>query len=310
MGVPVQLWLPFYTPCTDFVAANFANLVSFSHRCQTAGGSAPVAPPPPPAAGGSVYYAQGTLSMNNANVGNTAKRQNRFKQNLRADMADALDLDQESILITALSPSSVTIDIFGEQSEVQAATAALTAQLADPSSVLLSGSTANALTPNQRPNMQVTAMDSGSSGGGGPGTLKIRIDDVSDGVYFNGDLLGVSEQSEWEVVHEFPITAGCNGQNVMGKIVTLSPFVCCPSRQPEKHHYCSYPLRRRVRRGRHHRLVGALRKDHQDGPGLQVHADGRLGRGLDQRQLRRLGLARRRRRRHQRRGPVGRGARD
>ena len=34
-------------------------------------------------------------------------------------------------------------------------------------------------------------------------------------MYFNGDLLGVSEQSEWEVVHSFPITAGCNGQNVM-----------------------------------------------------------------------------------------------
>ena len=102
------------------MSANFPNLVAFSRRCTTAGAGQPVGPPPPPAAGGSLFYTEGTLAMSNADVGATAKRQNRFKQNMRADLADALSLDQEQLLITAVSPSSITIEIFGSQAEVQA----------------------------------------------------------------------------------------------------------------------------------------------------------------------------------------------
>ena len=144
----------------------------------------------PPPAGGSVYYAEGTLTMNNANIGSSAKRQNRFKQSLRADVAEAINLQQESILISALSANSVTLEIFGSQSDVQAAVTALTSQLSDPSSSLLQGSVSSALTPNQHPSMQVTAMGGGGGGGtGGPSTLTIRIDDNSDGnTPYNGSL--------------------------------------------------------------------------------------------------------------------------
>jgi hypothetical protein len=206
------VWLPFSTPCGDFVSTNFPNLVAFSRRCTTAGAGQPVGPPPPPAAGGSLYFTEGTLSMSNANVGTTAKRQNRFKQNMRADLADALSLDQEQLLITAVSASSVTIEIFGSQAEVQAATSALTAQLSDPNSVLLGGSVSSAITPNQRPAMQVQSMG-GSPGG--PGVLNIRIDDTADGIYFNGNLLGAVED-DWTLVQSFPITAPCGqGPNVL-----------------------------------------------------------------------------------------------
>lgn len=153
--------------------------------------------------------------MTNANIGNSAKRQNRFKQNLRADLADALSLDQEQILITALSTTSVTIEIFApSQAEVQAATSRLTTQLSNPNSVLLTGSVSSAISPNQRPNMQVQSMGGGGSTGG-PGMLNIRIDDTSDGIYFNGNLLGTVDD-EWELVQSFPITAACGqGPNVL-----------------------------------------------------------------------------------------------
>ena len=151
--------------------------------------------------------------MSGANPGTTTKTQNRFKQNLRADIADALNLQLESILITSVSATSVTIQIFGTQAEVQAATGELSSQLADPNSSLLSGRVSSALTANQRPTMTAVAMGGGAAGG--DGMLSIRVDDVSDGIYFNGQLLGVSVQNEWEVVHQFPIPASCTGTNVM-----------------------------------------------------------------------------------------------
>ncbi len=176
------MWLPFATPCADFVANQFPNLVAFGTRCAAAGAGQPPAPPAPPPAAGSVYYAEGTLTMNNADIGSSAKRQNRFKQSLRADVADAIHLQQESILISALSANSVTLEIFGSQADVQAAVTALSSQLSDPSSSLLQGSVSSALTPNQHPSMQVTAMGGGGGGGtAGPSTLTIRIDDNSDG---------------------------------------------------------------------------------------------------------------------------------
>jgi hypothetical protein len=205
------VWLPFAAPCGDFVSTNFPNLVAFSRRCTTAGAGQPVPPPPPPAAGGSLYYAEGTLSMSNANVGTTAKRQNRFKQNMRADLADALSLDQEQLLITAVSASSVTIEIFGSQAEVQAATTALTTQLSDPNSVLLGGTVSSAISPNQRPAMQVQSMGGAP---GGPGMLNIRIDDGGE-IYFNGDQIGAVE-NQWDLVQQLPITAACGaGPNVL-----------------------------------------------------------------------------------------------
>jgi hypothetical protein len=192
-----QVWLPFATPCDAFVNSNFPNLVAFGRRCATAGSGA--GPAPPPAVTGTTYYAEGTLTMTGANIGATAKTQNRFKQNLRADIADALGLDQEQLLIPALSATSVTIDIFApSQQELQAATTALTAQLADPNSILRQGSVSSAITANQRPNMQMLTMG-GTGAGGGPGTLYIRIDDTSDGIYFNvrlATLLSVCEQPE------------------------------------------------------------------------------------------------------------------
>ena len=214
MWLRAQVWLPFAQPCGDFVSTNFPNLVQFSTRCSRSG-TAPAGPPPPPAQGGALYYASGTLTLSNANVGNSAKQQNRFKQNLRADLADALSLDQEQLLITAISPSSVTIEIFApSQAEVQAATSTLTTQLADPNSVLLTGSVSSAITPNQRPSMQVQSMGGGASTGG-PGMLNIRIDDTSDGIYFNGNLLGTVE-NDWSLVQSFPITAACGqGPNVL-----------------------------------------------------------------------------------------------
>ena len=125
------------------------------------------------------------MSMHGANVGTTAKTQNRFKQNLRADFADALGLDQEQLLLPSVSATSVTVDIFApSQAELQAAVAALTQQLSDPNSVLLQGSVSSAITANQRPAMQMLTMG-GTGAGGGPGTLYIRLDDTSDGIYFN-----------------------------------------------------------------------------------------------------------------------------
>ena len=151
--------------------------------------------------------------MSNADVGNSAKQQNRFKQNLRADLADALSLDQEQLLITAISSSSVTIEIFApSQAEVQAATDTLTTQLSDPASVLLTGSVSSAITPNQRPSMQVQSMGGGGAPTG-PGMLSIRIDDGGE-IYFNGDLIG-SVDNQWDLTQQLPITAGCTGNNVL-----------------------------------------------------------------------------------------------
>ena len=50
--------------------------------------------------------------MTDANIGSSAKRQNRFMQNLREDIAAALDIAPSSILIQDLTASSVTVDIF------------------------------------------------------------------------------------------------------------------------------------------------------------------------------------------------------
>ena len=207
------IWLPFAAPCGNFVATQFPNLVAFGNRCTTAGAGQPVGPPPPAPAGAGTYYAEGTLTMSNAQVGSTPKRQNRFKQNLRSDIAEATGLQQESILISALSANSVTLEIFGSQADVQAAVSTLTSQLADPSSSLLQGSVSSALTPNQRPSMQVMSMG-GGTGGTGPGTLSIRIDDNSDGIYFNGQLLGTVE-NDWTLVQQFPIATACTGPNVL-----------------------------------------------------------------------------------------------
>lgn len=180
--------------------------MAFGRRCTTAGAGAPVAPPPPPAA--AVYYAEGTLTLTNANIGSTTKTQNRFKQNLRADVSDALGLDQEQLLITALSPSSVTIEIFGDQGEVQAATGQLSSQLADPNSILLQGSVSSHITPNQRPNMPAMVMGGAGGGAGAAGELKVRVDDRGE-VYFNGNQMGAVDG--WDQVNTFPITAPCGG---------------------------------------------------------------------------------------------------
>ena len=61
-----QVWLPFAAPCDSFVATNFPNLVAFGRRC-TSAAPAGGTPPPPAAATGTTYYAEGTLTMSNAN---------------------------------------------------------------------------------------------------------------------------------------------------------------------------------------------------------------------------------------------------
>ena len=197
------------TPCTDFIAAQFPNLVALTRRCNTANGNHPLPPPPPAPAGGTPttggFYATGSLAMTNANIGSSAKRQNRFMQNLREDIAAALDVGPSGILIQDLTAASVTVDIFSDsQANAQSLITEIQSQLDDPASALLTGSASSALTPNQQPTMQVLALGASDASGSGNfasgapslGTLKIRVDDQST-YYFNGVELGSTIVSQW-----------------------------------------------------------------------------------------------------------------
>ena len=205
-----QVWLPFAAPCTDFIAAQFPNLVSLTRRCTTAQGDQPV-PPPPPAAGsgGSVFYASGQVALSNANVGSSSKAQHKFVQNLRGDVAEALDVNQASILISDASSSSVTLDLFSDsQAHAQALVAALQSQLADPASILMQ---------LRFTVLAVGAADASgcgnfASGSSQLGTLNVRVDDQST-YYFNGVELGSTVVSQWTDVVTSTFMAPCGDAN-------------------------------------------------------------------------------------------------
>ena len=230
-----QVWLPFAAPCTDFIAAQFPNLVSLTRRCTTAQGDQPVPPPPPPQAagsGGSVYYASGQVALSNANVGSSSKAQHKFVQNLRGDVAEALDVNQASILISDASSSSVTLDLFSDsQAHAQALVAALQSQLADPASILMQGTSSSSITPGQQlaSTFTVLAVGAADASGGGNfasgssqlGTLNVRVDDQST-YYFNGVELGSTVVSQWTDVVTSTFMAPCGDANAQ-PVRTLPP---------------------------------------------------------------------------------------
>ena len=228
-----QVWLPFAAPCTDFIAAQFPNLVSLTRRCTTAQGDQPVPPPPPPPAagsGGSVYYASGQVALSNANVGSSSKAQHKFVQNLRGDVAEALDVNQASILISDASSSSVTLDLFSDsQAHAQALVAALQSQLADPASILMQGTSSSSITPGQQLRFTVLAVGAADASGGGNfasgssqlGTLNVRVDDQST-YYFNGVELGSTVVSQWTDVVTSTFMAPCGDANAQ-PVRTLPP---------------------------------------------------------------------------------------
>lgn len=270
----IQVWLPFANGCTDFITGQFPTLAPLTRRCNTANGNHALPPPPPTPApgsgGGSEYYAQGSLAMTSANIGSSAKRQNRFKQNLREDIAAALDITPSAILIQDLSASSVTLDIFSDsQAHAQALIATIQSQLADPASALVTGSTSSALTPNQQPQMQVLALGATDASGGGfatgapaVGTLKIRVDDQST-YYFNGGRDGFYSGFTVDRRRDIHLHRPLRGWS--------------PTRLPHwQRQRFRCPRNRCRRRVRHHRLVGSLwpHGDHQHG--LQVHQYRRL----------------------------------
>ena len=232
-----QVWLPFAAPCTDFIAAQFPNLVSLTRRCTTAQGDQPVPPPPPAAAGsgGSVFYASGQVALSNANVGSSSKAQHKFVQNLRGDVAEALDVNQASILISDASSSSVTLDLFSDsQAHAQALVAALQSQLADPASILMQGTSSSSITPGQQLRFTVLAVGAADASGGGNfasgssqlGTLNVRVDDQST-YYFNGVELGSTVVSQWTDVVTSTFMAPCGDANAQ-PVRKLSPRSALP----------------------------------------------------------------------------------
>ena len=134
--------MPFYTSCQSFVQASLPNLVHFGSLCaaQVPAGTPP--PPPAPSATSGYAYVEVTFALDNANIGTSSKKQGRFINEFRADVADALDIDENSVLINkqSLSATSVTVDIFAhDQTAASGLSQTIVTQVNDATSVLRTG---------------------------------------------------------------------------------------------------------------------------------------------------------------------------
>ena len=217
--VPAQIWLPFYTPCTEFVAAQFPNLVSFSHRCQASGGSSPIAPPPPPISGGADTFVDATFSIAGADMASD-KKKNRFISNFRSDLAEALNISPYTILIDGATAQSIHALVEGGDS--QAILTRIQTQASDPNSALrqaaAAGNTvvsvsAHVIAPPPPP-------PAGGGGGGGyrtspsspVGQVHISVDN-SYTLYVNGQELGSGDN--WAQTDTYDFSAQCGGDLVV-----------------------------------------------------------------------------------------------
>jgi len=229
-----QVWLPFYTPCADFVATQFPNLVAFSTRCTRSGGSTPVPPPPPMTGGDQLSLVDATFVVSAASSVGSAKKTNRYTTNFRADLADALNVNAYSILVDGVSATSVHVIIEGGDS--QTILSRLQAQSANPNSQLrqahaagntIVSVTAHVVTPPAPP----------PAGSGGYrttdqspiGHMHISVDN-SYTAYVNGAEVGSGENWAAPDTHDFSAT--CHQPLVVGFHGAHSGlffgFRCCP----------------------------------------------------------------------------------
>eukprot|EP01051_Picozoa_sp_SAG22_P009513 SAG22_NODE_798_length_7130_cov_4.576732_5_plen_489_part_00 len=207
---PAQIYMPFYSSCSSFVESSLPNLVHFSSLCEAQGVTVP--PPPPGGAVSSGYaYVEVTFTLANANIGTSAKKQQRFINELRGDVADALDVQQNDVLVNkqTLSTTSATVDVFAsDQAHAQALSQKITTQVADATSALRTGYVSDKISGVQG-QPQVLADDGGTGGStDATGTLHIRVDDTAD-VYFNGEQLGSQTPSQWRNVVSYDLHAPC-----------------------------------------------------------------------------------------------------
>eukprot|EP01052_Picozoa_sp_SAG31_P039611 SAG31_NODE_5527_length_2477_cov_1.710681_1_plen_276_part_10 len=105
-----QAFMPFYSRCQAFVATNLPDLVSFGDSCSNSG--VDVAPTPPPASIGGAQYVSVTATITAGAGGHSSKKQKRFESEFRQDVAEALSTQQDNVIVTALSDSSITFGVF------------------------------------------------------------------------------------------------------------------------------------------------------------------------------------------------------
>ena len=176
-GFPVEcnaacanLWNPFANTCKSFIEATLPALAGLDTKCAaTGGGSGSFDVKAAP----TMYYVQVTVDINAGKAANPGKKQNRFKGEFAADVAEALGINEKAVFITSISASSIAFDIFAmSQSDAQSLASKLTSQLADSDSDIMNGFVTDSITNGA--GAQIQQMHTGGSGGGAssspPGT--------------------------------------------------------------------------------------------------------------------------------------------
>jgi hypothetical protein len=210
----LQIWTPFAGVCTPFINSNFPALSAFTSRCAATCSSSPGGcgsatgnQPNKPAAPATVQYLQVTLILQTP-APTSGRAKNDFESMIRSDIADSLNIDAERVLITGLTATTISLELYASDvRSVQALRAKLTSQLANKKSSLLVGRTSRSITPGQHPQMKVTTTASMTDG-----VVSVSVDNQAD-VYFNGRLIGTTKQ--WTQTGIFKFSAPCGTPGVL-----------------------------------------------------------------------------------------------
>ena len=140
-----QKWIPFANHCSDFLASNFDFLDTFTENCYAAcAGHDCDGPAPEPA---QISFISFDVSFVAAY---TSDGEVAFRDGLRFDIATALNINQEDVIIAGLSPQGAGIDIFQVSYEsCQSISDALVSQWSQDTSSISTGRYSSAIIRQQ-----------------------------------------------------------------------------------------------------------------------------------------------------------------
>lgn len=161
-----QKWLPVADTCSDFIAANFADMEPFTERCRATCDAGHCNSDGFVSTPQQITFMDVQLAMAAAYPAGDSAKRDEFEAGLQDDIANAVGALEVDVLIVSSTPDSVHVEIFSLSAEtLHAYSHSFGQQLKDASGALANGRYSRAIIQGQTAHPDIeTVMSSANSG--------------------------------------------------------------------------------------------------------------------------------------------------
>ena len=161
-----QKWLPVADTCSDFIAANFADMEPFTERCRATCDAGHCNSDVFVSTPQQITFMDVQLAMAAAYPAGGSAKRDEFEAGLQDDIANAVGALEVDVLIVSSTPDSVHVEIFSLSAEtLHAYSRSFGQQLKDASGALANGRYSRAIIQGQTAHPDIeTVMSSANSG--------------------------------------------------------------------------------------------------------------------------------------------------